>query len=268
MPDAVVARAGKQDVDKLRRLWSGVFGDPPELIDAFFQRFPPEETAWIVRRGTELCSAAYAIPGNRVVSGNSQRNAVYVYAVATFPEHRGNGYAGMLLRELYQSAEKNGAILYTRPADSSLFSMYQKEMSAGCTGFMTEEFLVSDAGCSPFAVEKIDPQTYGDMREIYYGESPHIALSDPFLCLQERYSDGFYSVDGCAACCAMNDGALYIFEMLCDAPERSKTVDGLLRFFGANQAVLRQQSMNGSVPLIAHTGIGIPDEINWGLLLE
>ena len=36
MADAVVTRAAAGDVPALRALWVSAFGDPPELIDAFF----------------------------------------------------------------------------------------------------------------------------------------------------------------------------------------------------------------------------------------
>ena len=42
MPDARIRRAAAADLPVLTRLWQTAFGDPPELIGAFYHRFPPE----------------------------------------------------------------------------------------------------------------------------------------------------------------------------------------------------------------------------------
>ena len=41
MPDVRIRRAAAADLPALTRLWQTAFGDPPELIGAFYNRFPP-----------------------------------------------------------------------------------------------------------------------------------------------------------------------------------------------------------------------------------
>ena len=41
MPDVHIRRAAAADLPALTRLWQTAFGDPPELIGAFYDRFPP-----------------------------------------------------------------------------------------------------------------------------------------------------------------------------------------------------------------------------------
>ena len=48
MPDARIRRAAAADLPVLTRLWQTAFGDPPELIGAFYHRFPPQAAAWVV----------------------------------------------------------------------------------------------------------------------------------------------------------------------------------------------------------------------------
>ncbi|MBR0396953.1 MAG: hypothetical protein IJI10_01655, partial [Eubacterium sp.] len=59
-----IGKANAGDQPQLHRLWESVFGDPPELVQAFFDRFPPEASGWVVRQGDRICSAAYLLPGN------------------------------------------------------------------------------------------------------------------------------------------------------------------------------------------------------------
>ena len=42
MPDVRIRRAAAADLPALTRLWQTAFGDPSELIGAFYDRFPPE----------------------------------------------------------------------------------------------------------------------------------------------------------------------------------------------------------------------------------
>ena len=43
MPDVHIRRTAAADLPALTRLWQTAFGDPPELIGAFYDRFPPEK---------------------------------------------------------------------------------------------------------------------------------------------------------------------------------------------------------------------------------
>ena len=66
MPDARIRRAAAADLPVLTRLWQTAFGDPPELIGAFYHRFPPQAAAWVVEvNGTvvtaDICWAAGCI---------------------------------------------------------------------------------------------------------------------------------------------------------------------------------------------------------------
>lgn len=264
----IISKANAEDADVLRRLWIAAFQDSPELIDAFFHYFPPSETAWVVRKGVEICSAAYAIPGNQFLENGKVTTAVYVYAVATFPEHRRNGYAGMLMRAVSNAAMQAGMILYTRPAFPKLFAWYQRVMQADHVGYMTEKTIAaSDLSDFP-NVLRITPKAYGARRERILEQVPHIKHSDAFLSLQELYCCGFFAVGKAIACCADLDGVLTITELLCDTTDSSGVIQALLHHFGADQAVLRFPCRDKNTPLIAYCGKTLPMNANWGLLLE
>ena len=94
-----ITRASNDDQPKLHQLWETVFHDTPDIVEAFFERFPPEISGWVLRNEDQICSAAYLIPGNWFLNGSDLRPAAYVYAVATVPSERGKGYAGRLMRE-------------------------------------------------------------------------------------------------------------------------------------------------------------------------
>ena len=109
MPDMRIRRAAPADLPVLTRLWQAAFGDPPELIERFYRRFPPAKAAWVVEDGGFLPCA-------------------YVYAVSTDPAHQGNGYASALMRRFAMDADVSGRVLYTLPAKASLYKWYQAVM--------------------------------------------------------------------------------------------------------------------------------------------
>ena len=63
MPDARIRRAAAADLPVLTRLWQTAFGDPPELIGAFYHRFPPQAAAWVVEVNGTVVTAAHLLGG-------------------------------------------------------------------------------------------------------------------------------------------------------------------------------------------------------------
>ena len=64
MPDARIRRAAAADLPVLTRLWQTAFGDPPELIGAFYHRFPPQAAAWVVEvNGTVVTAGCIRLTG-------------------------------------------------------------------------------------------------------------------------------------------------------------------------------------------------------------
>ena len=94
----LISKAGSSDQPELHQLWETVFCDPPEIVESFFERFPPEISGWVLRRGDKICSAGYLIPGNWYIYGAELCPVAYVYAVATAPAERAKGYAGKLMQ--------------------------------------------------------------------------------------------------------------------------------------------------------------------------
>ncbi len=128
MPDAHIRRAVPADLPALTQLWQTAFGDPPELIAAFYDRFPPETAAWVVEDEGRATTAAHLLGGKLHTSDGAVRPCTYVYAVSTAPERQGRGYASTLMRRFAADADAGGCILYTLPAEPSLYGWYQTVM--------------------------------------------------------------------------------------------------------------------------------------------
>ena len=60
---AVLRESAPRDTAQLRQLWCDVFGDPPELVDAFFSLLPGMGCGCVAERESRVVGAAYLIDG-------------------------------------------------------------------------------------------------------------------------------------------------------------------------------------------------------------
>lgn len=264
----MIRKANTQDQPELHRLWETVFGDPPEMVQAFFDRFPQEIAGWVLTLDDQICSAAYLLPGNWYVNRSEIQPAAYVYAVATDPSARRKGYAGRLMREIASFAEERGLLLYTRPAEQSLFPWYGEKLDACNVGYFKKLQVRIDSAHDALPCLPLSPGEYGAVREQYLAETPHLILSENFLRLQETYSSGFYQIGGGCCCVTKENDTLHIPELLAPNENIESCVQALLTFFGAQKAIVRSPGSDSDEPGIAYAGMIRPSDTNWGFFLE
>ena len=270
MDEIRIERAENADQPALHRLWGQVFGDGPETVQTFFDRFPPEAAGWVARKGDAICAAAYLLPGGWLLTETGMQAAGYVYAVATDPAERGKGYAGALLRAMIDFADQRALLLYTRPAEASLFPWYAARMEAEQVGCVQELEFSAEPGVPEMEIRPLEAPEYQARREALLGAKPHVLLPEALLRVQKRYSGdaggGLFAVgDGCCAC-EMREGKLFVPELLTPDSEDA-AMQALLARFGAAQGVLRRPSDRGGTPVVAWRGEA-PKGTNWGLFLE
>ena len=258
-----------RDIPMLEQIWMDVFGDPPELIEAFFDRFDPGLNGWIVRRGTEILSTAYLIHGNLLIYGDRTQPAAYVYAVATPKEHRGKGYGGILMQHFANLAEQRGLLLYTRPASASLFHWYAETMQTVPAAQLAERRIPADKSIDPSPVTRLSPAEYGSVRERMLADHPHILFSEPFLMLQETYltaeNGGYYGCPDGICACEVHGDTLVIKELVAHDDEEA-FVQTLLRHFRLPEALIPVHTEGGESQ-VAYRG-DAPESTSWGLLLD
>ena len=212
-----------EDIPVLRELWELAFGDSGAYMDNFFHtyyrpgRMLVLEEDGAVRAMTAWFDTDFAIPGKGAF------RAAYLYAVATHPDHRGQGLCGRLLawaddhfRTLHIPA------VTTVPATPSLHNFF------GANGFR-ECFCHSEvtiAPCevtAPCTLTPISTAEYGRLREEFLARRAHIFLPEDAIRYQQgcsRISGGeLYAVDcpsGRGILCAegMENGTLLVKELL------------------------------------------------------
>ena len=272
MPDAHIRRAVPADLPALTQLWQTAFGDPPELIAAFYDRFPPETAAWVVEDEGRAATAAHLLGGKLHTADGAVRPCAYVYAVSTAPERQGRGYASALMRRFAADADAGGCILYTLPAEPSLYGWYQTVM--GTTQTARGERLhikrEPDMQCLP-DVEPVSAQEYAALRERVLHGSAHVELSAALLAFQADLCDlcggALVRVGSGCAVVERDNERLVIKELL--GADTLPAVQALLTAFDVQDAQLCVKRPDGAQALAAYRPFSCAEpDVLWGLYLD
>ena len=107
------------------RLWREAFGDEEAYIRFFLSRHD-DAAALTESVDSSLVSALYLIDGELIVHSVPHK-AFYLFAAATFQQHRGRGHMARLLQKAETYAQQQGAqFIALVPASPSLFDYYSR----------------------------------------------------------------------------------------------------------------------------------------------
>ncbi len=272
MPDVHIRRAAVADLPALTRLWQTAFGDPPELIAAFYHRLPPESAAWVVEADGRVVTAAHLLDGWLHTADGDALPCAYVYAVSTDPAQQGHGYASALMQRFAADADTSGCALYTLPAEASLYDWYRSVMGTTQTARGERLRIARQTNTEPLPhVEPVSAPEYAALREQVLQGSAHVGLSAALLAFQADLcgmcGGALVRIGGGCAVVEREDEQLLIKELLgADIPP---AVQALLAAFGAREAELCLQRSGGAQALAAYRPL--PDAANapyWGLYLD
>lgn len=218
-----IHHARPDELAAVEALWSDTFGDSRSFQREFYRLCAPEEPLVLVEDGA-LRSMLTLVWMPLILADGRTLWAGYVYALATCPEVRGQGYAAMLIETAAGLARNRGLdCLLTVPAQPSLFQFF-----ARCgfrPGFYKqEETFVPKA--AP-AVE-ISPSDYAALREGLLAGVAHTSYITGQIAFQQAMcphpGSGLYRLElphgpGCAAVENWPDSPV-VKELLCHPADR------------------------------------------------
>ena len=214
--DNRICRALRQgDREALVSLWTRVFGDPAELVEAFFDLLPEMGSGAVAEENGRVLGAAYLIDGFTLLSPDTApKKCGYLYAVAVEEQFRGKGIGAQLSQAAASIGKARGTeVLCTLPAEPSLYKWYASVLSLYYVNHRTLYFSPATPPAKPLSAEE-----YGQRREELLTGTEHVCLSPAALAFQQKlcscYGGGFYAAGDAIFCAYREDDGWRIAELL------------------------------------------------------
>lgn len=215
-----------EELKEQKALWKVAFGDDEAYIDLFYRTCAKPEDIMVLTEDGVLCSMLALLPLELSLPNGETLTSAYVYALATDPNARKQGYGRALLQyvELYLR-ERNVDCITVVPAEASLFKFFETVGFGECFANRKLELLESMVPPAPAGshLEEVDAAAYGELRERLLSGIFHTRYGEKLLAFQEGASRlsgaGLYRVvidgrEGCAAVEYATDSSLAIKELL------------------------------------------------------
>ena len=226
------------------QLYLGAFpGESEAFTAALFDRYFPDCIRTICEDGKPV-SMLFSIPYPMICEDGTQKEAHYLYGVATHPDHRGKGLAKQLL-----AAEAARYPVFLRPMTPSLFDFYKK---AGFSPISPIEEWEEDAAPGDEHCRHLSAKEYLISRE-YLAPLPTCAPTETFLSLYEN-GGGFAECGEDAAALYEKQGDLILFKEFWGSTHLAPRLAG---FLGGKRFRLRRYRPAGD-PF--GVGVGLPAE--------
>ena len=215
-----------EEIPAQKGLWKRAFGDEDGYIDDFYTHcVRPEEMLVLLEDGV-LRSMLALLPVTLALPDGSTATSAYIYALASDPDCRKQGFGRMLLQYVdFYLGERGITSVITVPAEPSLHKFFATVGFAEC--FATRKIELPAANLGPRAqgdrVSPVEPEAYGLLREAALAGTFHAVYHIRLLAHQRgvcrneggdllRLSVG--GVEGCAALERSGSGGVVIRELL------------------------------------------------------
>ena len=243
------------DIAALRKIWKDSFGDPDNVLDAFFATgFSPERCRFIRREG-EIVSALYwfdcSLEGEKIA---------YLYALATDPAHRGKGLARQLLTETHDRLRDRGyagALLV--PGERALFRFYE---NIGYRTVCQIGECTARWGDVPADLTPITPQDYGKLRTQYLPMGGVVQEGETLAYLATQ--TGLYQGKDFLLAATVDGDTLVAQEFLGNAD----AIPGILRYFGIPTGRFRTAGTDRDFAMLLPLREDCPVPSYFGLALD
>ena len=224
------------DIPALRQLWTLAFGDGGPYLDNFFDTYYKPERMLVLEQQGEVLAMTAWFDTTFVLPGEGEYRAAYLYAVATHPDHRGQGLSGRLLAWADDHFRQlNIPAVTTVPAEPSLHNFFAANGFREC--FCHDEITVPSRSTTPdFSLHPLSAGEYAAARKEFLAGQPHIFLPEDAIVYQQGCSrisgGGLYAADtsaGTVILCTegMADGTLLVKELLGQPSACEETIQNL-----------------------------------------
>jgi len=232
----------------LRHIWEKVFRSADDEL--FFRNYFEQSMCLTALFDDEPAAAGYLLPVGNYRFGERKIPCAMIYAVATLPEHRRQGYGSEVVRELLSAGHRAGfPVIVICPSSDGLFEYYSKH-----SGFRDWFYLSELSYRSPLPVTacagitEIDASEYMLLRDAALVGIPHIEMDKQSLeyqiLLSKQYGGGLYhfATTNGAACAVVEvsqEGIVWIKEFLSHRDSQNEVLAAIANHWPATEYCVR-----------------------------
>ena len=251
MIEVRAARSG--DLPRLKALWFDSFGDDGSFIRHFFSdAFSPRRSMVLLEDGALACALYWFdchVNGLKIA---------YLYAVATFPAHRGKGLGSALLEATHRHLAGLGyASVILSPGEPELYDFYSRFGYRICSHH--REFYARPE--APVSLLPVAPDDYNRLRRDYLPENSiyYDEAGLAFLAHMAR----LYQGDGFVCAVSVYDAT--VLELL----GNTSCAGGIAAALGGGQALIRTPGMDEPYAMALALGQNeLPGEMYLGFAFD
>ena len=249
--------------ENLYKIWQSCFS--VEDMELFFTYFYNPEMCRVAVIDDVPVAMGFLIPvGNLIDSTGQKHPCAHIYAMATLPEFRGEGFASAIVKQLVKIGLSHGyTAIALRPAEESLFEYYSKnspfsewfyyvERIYGHNNINSIDFPIKDIE-NNVEISKISAEKYSELRndllrDYVPGGFCYIEMSAFALGYQEKicaiYGGGLYlaKYDGGIALLTVelhSDKTVVIKELLTSSDQKNNIISAISRIHPARLYIAR-----------------------------
>jgi GNAT superfamily N-acetyltransferase len=185
--------AKEEWIHRLCDIWSICFEESVVYAQGHFRRCDIGSQVLVLMEGEEPVSMLTMLPASTVIQGE-RRELTYLYAVATHPEYRKNGYSTRLLEYTKDWVHKQGRIAFLVPAEPSLIQFYQKRGFYPATS-MKHAVIQAIPAAQRVVCSDVTASEYKEIRDRVFGGEGYVewSLAEMEYRLTEAGRDGGYA---------------------------------------------------------------------------
>lgn len=246
-----------EEIHAQKALWALAFGDEDSYIDDFYRHCARAEDMLVLLEDGVLRSMLALLPVTLALPDGDTATSAYIYALATDPAARGQGFGRMLLQYVdFYLGERGIESVTTVPAEAGLHKFFTANGFSECFATRKIELLQADVPPAKQGNEAapVGPEEYGLLREE--------RLKDTFHCIYPRYLLGYQQelcqaargnlyrvtvgeIDGCAAIERSGDGSVLIRELIIPEPHIPAALSAIAAALPADHYHLRSPALWG-----------------------
>lgn len=222
----MIGFAEKKDFEQIISLWHDVFGDSPEFVKEYLNRF--YNRVLLYREGEEIAGMLSLLD-----LSEGKKTGYYIYAVATDERYRLRGIASALI-EYAKSLCRKDEFLILVPAEDSLFGFYEK-LGFSEISCVRKRNLMKTVIDAYLPVNVISPTEFMILRKEFFKDTNFIEWDiDVLNLLHDVFETKFIRLGDNVgfAVCEVFENFVSVKELCC-APQNIKlALSSVCKFFG------------------------------------